>query len=80
MTHSGARAGGRCRALEGVAICGLNRLVEVGDNIADVLDANREPDQFGRDAGISLFFHGELLVGGRGRVNDERFGVADVGQ
>ena len=56
------------------------RLLQVRDQIFLVLDADREPDHVG--AGAGLHFRGvvELAVRGRGRVNHQRAGVADIGQ
>ncbi len=34
----------------------------------------------GADAGRQLLLIGQLLVGGAGGVDDQRFGVADIGQ
>ena len=62
-----------------MAVGCLNGLVEIGDDVANVLDADRQADEFGRDAGCGLLLYGELLVGGGGRMNDEGLGVADVG-
>ena len=63
-----------------MAVGRFDGLVEIGEDVADVLDADREADEFRGDPGGELFFDGELLVGRRGGVNDQRFGVADVGQ
>jgi len=54
-------------------------LVYVGFDVFHVLKADGEADVVLGDAGGGLLFGGELLVGGRGGVNDQRFGVADVG-
>ena len=43
-----------CRALEGVAVGSLNRLVQIGKDIANILDAHREPHQLRRNAGRGL--------------------------
>ena len=45
-----------------------------------MLEADREPDEVGRDAGRLLLGLVELLMGGRGRVDDQRLRVADVGE
>ena len=63
----------------GMPIGGFDRLVEIGEDIADVFDAHREPDHFRRHAGIGLLLDRELLVRRRCRVNHQRLGVADVG-
>jgi hypothetical protein len=36
-------------AREGMSVGGLDRLVQIGQNVADILDAHREPHQLGRD-------------------------------
>ncbi|CDZ89285.1 hypothetical protein RHRU231_470133 [Rhodococcus ruber] len=52
---------------------------EVGEDVVDVFDADGEADLAGGDAGGELFGGGELGVGGRGGVDDQRAHVADVG-
>src|SRR3989440_12701093 len=54
------------------------RLIEVGDDVIDVLDANAEPDHLGPDAGLALLFLRHLAVGGGGRMAGQRFGIAHV--
>ena len=56
------------------------RAVEVPADVVDVLQADREADQVRADAGRDLLLVGQLLVGGAGRVDHQRLGVADVGQ
>ena len=56
------------------------RLVEVGDQVVDVLDADREPDQSSGHAGGHELVGGQLGVGRGGVVDRQRLGVADVGQ
>jgi hypothetical protein len=63
-----------------VSVGGLDGLIEVRKDIADILNAHGEADQFRGDAGGGLLFSGKLLVGSGGGVNDQGFGVADVGQ
>jgi hypothetical protein len=63
-----------------LSCCFVDRVVEVVDDVGDVFDADREADEVGGDAGGGLLFVGELLVGGGGGVDDERLGVADVGE
>jgi hypothetical protein len=55
-------------------------LVDIGLEIADVLESDREPNIVLGHTGRLLFGARELLVGGRGRMNDEAFRVTDVGQ
>ena len=56
------------------------RLLEVGDDVGDVLDADREADDVRTGAGGDLLLGGELAMGGRGGMNDQALGVADVGE
>ena len=58
----------------------LQRLVEVGDDVAHVFNAHRQTDELGRHAGLRLFLGRELRMRRRGRVNDQRLRVADVRQ
>ena len=55
-------------------------LGQVGDEVVDVLQADRQADEVIGDAGRSLLLGLQLRVRGRGGVDDERLGVADVGQ
>ena len=55
-------------------------LLEVGDDIGDVLDADREAHHIRPGAGGKALCVGELAVGRGGRVNDEASDVADVGE
>ena len=55
-------------------------LVEVSLDVGQVFDADTEADELGVDAGGALFLVGELLVRGRGGVDDQRLGVTDVCQ
>ena len=55
-------------------------LIEIGEDVADILDADGESDQLGGHAGAGLLLDGKLLVrGGRG-MDDQRLGIADIGQ
>src|SRR6266540_5533866 len=56
------------------------RLLEVLLDVVDVLDARRDADAVRRHAGALLFGQGELAVGRRRRVDDERLRVPDVGE
>ena len=56
------------------------RLIEVVADIVDIFDAHRHPDVFGTHARRQLLLFGQLLVGGRSRVNHQRFGVPQIGQ
>ena len=56
------------------------RLIEVGDDVVDVLDADAEPDHFRPHAGLALLLGRHLPMRGRGRVAGERLGVAHIDQ
>jgi hypothetical protein len=62
-----------------VAVGEFDGLVEVGEDVADVFNADAEADQLGSDAGAGLLLCGKLLVGGGGGMDDQGFCVADVG-
>src|SRR5579885_2121435 len=54
-------------------------LVKVVDQVIDGLKADGEADEIGRDAGFVLLVGRELRMGGAGRVDVQRSGVAYVG-
>src|ERR1700722_8640105 len=56
------------------------RLIEVSDQVFLVLDADRQPHHIGGRARLDLGGVIQLAVGGRGWMNDQRTGVADIGQ
>jgi hypothetical protein len=59
----------------------LSRLLEVGDEVVDVLEADRDADQVVGVTPVATWSSGrELLVRGGGRMDDQRLGVADVGE
>src|SRR5690606_3732407 len=58
---------------------GGEALLEVGDDVVDRLEADREAHQARVDARGELLLLGELAVGRRGRVDGEAAHVADVG-
>ena len=59
---------------------GGDGLRKVGDDVVDVLQAHGHADKVRRDASCGLVGLGQLLVRGRGGVDHQRLGVADVGQ
>src|SRR5262249_6619239 len=63
-----------------LAGCGGERLVDVAEDVVERLDAHRHAHHVGRDAGLELLLLAHLAVRGRGRVDDERLRVADVGE
>ena len=63
-----------------VAVGSLDRLVEVGEDVANVFNADGKPHQLRRHARGRLLLSRELLMRGGGRMDHQRLGVADVGQ
>ena len=55
-------------------------MVEIGEDVVDVFDADGESDELGRNAGGKQLLLAELRVGGGRRVDRERLCVADVGE
>src|ERR1700688_4013256 len=56
------------------------RLAEIVDDVGGGFDADRQSHQFLADAGGLELGGIHLLMGGRGGMNDQRLGVADIGQ
>ena len=54
-------------------------LVEIGDDVVDVLDADREAHVAGRHAAGQLIGRAQLRVRRAGRMDGQRAGIADVG-
>jgi hypothetical protein len=57
-----------------------HRLIEVGDDVRRVFEADRETHHVGAGAGSLQLFRRKLAVGGRCRVDDERSRIADIGE
>ena len=57
----------------------FQRLVEIGDDVVDMLQAHRQPHIAGRHAGGVLVFLAQLRMRRRGRMNGERARIADIG-
>src|SRR5262249_57430392 len=55
-------------------------LLKVGDDVLLILEADREANDVGSGASLDLLRVGELTVSGRGRMNDERARIADIGE
>ena len=55
-------------------------LIQVGQDVVQRLDADREPDKVGRDAGRVLLLLAQLLVRRRGGMDGQAARVANVGQ
>src|SRR2546421_7810089 len=58
----------------------LQRLIDVPENIIERFESDRQPDHFRRNTGGTLLFFVELAMRGRRRMNDQRLGIADIGQ
>src|ERR1700730_1806019 len=56
------------------------RLLQIRDQVFLVLDADREPNHIGGSPRLDLGGVVELAMRGRGRVDHQRTGVADIGQ
>src|SRR6185369_3381151 len=75
----------RPRDLRWTAACShllrrAQRLSEIVDDIRGRLDADREADQLLADPGLGELVGIHLLMGGRGGMNDQRLGIADIGE
>src|SRR5688500_1936891 len=56
----------------------LERLLEVRNDVVDVLESDGDPDQPRRDRNTCALLFGELRVGGRCRVGDDRPAVTEI--
>src|SRR5580698_3656036 len=68
------------RRLSRVAVRHFDGIVEICEDVANVFNADRQPDQLGSYAGVFLLFDRELGMSGRRGVDDQRFGIANVSQ
>ena len=57
-----------------------NRLVKISDDVLNVFQADRQAHHVGRGASQLELVGVELAVRGGSRVDDQRAGVADVGE
>ena len=62
----------RCRG-------GCQRLIQIGDDVVDVLDADRQAHVAGRHAAGELIGRAQLRVRGAGRMDGQGARIADVG-
>ena len=60
--------------------CGVECLLQIGRNVVDVFDSDRQADEVRCDPASGLLFRSELAVGCGGRVDGEAFCIADIGQ
>ena len=56
------------------------RLIEIGDDVVGVFDADRQPHHIRPGAGLHALLVGQLAVRGRGRMDDQAARVADIGE
>src|SRR5690606_14482621 len=54
------------------------RTIEIADQVVRILDPDGQPDQVVRDTGRMTVLHGELLVRGAPRMDDQALRIADV--
>src|SRR5581483_2909182 len=59
---------------------GAQRLAEIVENVARILEADREADEFLADAGSLQGRFVELAMGRAGRMNDQRLRVTHIGE
>src|SRR5581483_6686540 len=55
-------------------------LIEIGDDVVDMFDADAEPNRFGSDASPELLFRRHLPVGSGGRMAGQGLGITQVDQ
>ena len=58
---------------------GGQRLVQIGNDVVDVLDADRQPDISRRHAARELILRAQLRMRGAGRMDRQRAHIADIG-
>ena len=56
------------------------RLIQIGEDVVDVLDADAQADAARADAGRQLFGRRHLAMSGGGRMAGERFRIAQIDQ
>src|SRR5580698_6152416 len=56
------------------------RLIEIGDDVVDVLDADREPNQIRLHAGLELLLRRHLPMRRRSWMACKRFRIAQIDQ
>jgi hypothetical protein len=60
--------------------CRGQSLLEIGDDVVLVFQPNREANDVGPGASFDFLCVGELAMRGRGRMDDQRARVADIGE
>src|SRR5579864_582138 len=69
---------GDARATAGTTLDALERLIEIVDQICEVLDAHRNPDEAVGDAGAEAHLPRHIHARGRRRVRHERAHAAEA--
>ena len=64
----------------GLMRCVGQRLIQIPQDVIQGFQAHRQPNHVRPDARRDLLFFRHLAMRGGGRVNDQGFGVADIGQ
>ena len=59
---------------------GGERLIEIGDDVLDSFQADRQPHHLGTSAGLHALFVSKLTMSCRGRMDDQAARVADIGE
>ena len=54
-------------------------MIQIGNDVVNSFDADRQPDHVGAGTRGHALLVGELAVSGRGRMDDQALGIADVG-
>src|SRR5439155_456781 len=70
--HAGRR---QASWVKGSLVRRSERLIEIGDDVVDVLDADAETNRLWTHAGLALRVRRHLPMGGRGRMAGQRFGI-----
>src|SRR6202158_6568308 len=58
----------------------LQRLIDVPEEIIERFQSDRQPNHFRRNTSGALLFFVQLTMRRRRRMNDQRLGIADIGQ
>ncbi len=61
-------------------LSGIQRLVEVPQDIVDVFKTNAQADEIGTDPSRHLLFGGQLAVGGGSGMDSKRLRISNIGK